>query len=161
MREQIDIKTWIWYVTPQCHLKLRIKPTPHPVNFAKIPYERMDWHKDLKFGMWHQKNIFSLSFQKWSLWGVPKKNLEKCSISYSKIVILGCKDYEKLTLFINFLDWHKIILNHAEVKKEKNLKYFNFIFKIVIFDIKTWLKSCTIMQKGNKRKIFQIFNSLY
>ena len=91
MREQIDFKTWNWYVTPQCHLKLRIKPTP-PVNFAKIPHERMDWHKDLKFGMWHHKNIFSLSFQKWSLWGVPKNNLEKCSISYSKIVILGCKD---------------------------------------------------------------------
>ena len=128
MREQIDIKTWIWYVTPQCHLKLRIKPTPHPVNFAKIPYERMDWHKDLKFGMWHHKNIFSLSFQKWSLWGVPKKNLEKCSISYSKIVILGCKDYEKSTLFINFLDWHKIILNSCRSKKGKNLKCFNFIF---------------------------------
>ena len=72
MREQIDIKTWIWYVTPQCHLKLRIKPTP-PVNFAKIPHERMDWHKDLKFGMWHHKNIFSLSFQKWSLWGGSQK----------------------------------------------------------------------------------------
>ena len=43
-------------------------------------------------------------------------------------VILGCKDYEKLTLFINFLDWYKIILNHAEVKKENVLKYFNFIF---------------------------------
>ena len=63
-----------------------------PAPFAKIPHERMDWHKDLKFGMWHHKNIFSLSFQKWSLWGVPKNNLEKCSISYSKIVILGCKD---------------------------------------------------------------------
>ena len=36
------------------------------------------------------------------------------------------KTYEKLTFFIVFLDWHEIMLIHAEGKKGKILKKFQF-----------------------------------
>ena len=51
------------------------------------------------------------------------------------------KTYEKLTFFIVFLDWHEIMLIHAEGKKRENFKKISILCsEIVIFYVKTYEK---------------------
>ena len=49
--------------------------------------------------------------------GKKRENFENFSIFIVKSPFFDVKTYGKLTFFIVFLDWHEIMLNHAEGKK--------------------------------------------
>ena len=59
--------------------------------------------------------------------GKKGKILKNFQFHIVKSPFFDVKTYEKLTFFIVFLDWHEIMLNHAEGKKRENLKNFNFM----------------------------------
>ena len=59
--------------------------------------------------------------------GKKRKILKNFQFHIVKSSFFDVKTYEKLTFFIVFLDWHKIMLNHAEGKKGKIKKKINFM----------------------------------
>ena len=46
--------------------------------------------------------------------GKKRENFENFQFHIVKSPFFDVKTYEKLTFFIVFLDWHEIMLNHAE-----------------------------------------------
>ena len=51
---------------------------------------------------------------------IKEKILKNFQFHVVKSSFFDVKTYEKLTFFIVFLDWHEIMLNHAEGKKREN-----------------------------------------